>query len=1043
MKADTEPTERKLIEDALFFVAQRGWQAGADSFLNSLVRFLGDTSNMDYVLVSRLADGQESAETLALYAKGEIVENLSYALKGTPCENVMGKRLCVYPQGVQQLFPEDTLLAEMGVEGYIGTPLWDSVGQPIGMIAMMSGKRLTDSEAVAQVLQMVASRASAEIERERSDRLLRDREHEFRTLAENLPDNVVRYNKKGRAVYINQMLKETLDVPIEKRLGKSVREYYTDGVMEEYAQAVDDALASGKSSELEAELTTEKGTYIYLMRVHPERNEDGEVTGVLAIGRDITKRKQDEDALHRLNRELHAISDCNQALMRAEDEQALLHDICRIVCEEAGYRMAWVGYAEQDEARTIRPVAWAGFEDGYLTHKPFTWADTRDGCSYCGSAVRNGASVCIQDFKTEPQTDCFCNAAVRRGYSSSISLPLKDDSAKTFGVFNIFSAVPNVFTPEEQRLLEELAGDMAYGIMALRARIERRETEQSLRESEEKFAAAFHASPNLISLTRMSDGAIEEVNDGYTQLLGYTRAESIGKTTLDLSIWGDKADRDTFLSNLASHGQITDFETTLRRKDGEILTVIISARTITLQGVAYVLSVVHDITGRKAAEEAIERLAFQDPLTMLPNRRLLLDRLHQALVSGARSNRRGALLLIDLDNFKIINDTLGHDAGDQLLLEVTRRLNTCVRDGDTISRFGGDEFMLMLNDLGGTNREAIAQIKDVGEKIMSALNRPYMIGGHEHHSTQSVGVTLFTGNGNSVDELLKQADIAMYQAKSAGRNTLRFFDLEMQAALAERAAMEVALRRAIEERQFTLFYQPQVDSIRGIIGAEALIRWNHPGQGVVLPSQFIPLAEETGLIRPIGQWVLQTACRQLRDWANDPRTSELKLAINVSARQFRQVDFVDQVRLALEESQAPGARLKIELTESLLLDDIEGSIEKMQAIKKLGVGFALDDFGIGYSSMSYLTRLPLNQLKIDQSFIQKLPDSQNDAVIAQTIITMAQSLNLSVIAEGVETEAQRLFLEQHGCSTYQGYQFSRPVTSQEFESLLDRSVPMV
>ncbi len=1025
------------MEDALFVVAQRGWQTGADNFFNYLVRFLGETFDMDYVLIDRLSDNPDIAETVALYAKGKIAPNMRYALEGTPCENVMGKQLCVYQQQVQQQFPQDTLLAEMGVEGYIGMPLWDFSGLPIGLIAMLSSKPVSDYALATQVLQLVATRVAAELDRERSDRILRNREHEFRTLAESLPDNIVRYDMEGRAVYINKVLAANLGVSADERLGKTVQEYHTDAVFEEYARAVDVALTSGKSSEFEITLPIpgQKSSVIQL-RVLPELDEHGAVTGALAIGRDISQRKRDEEALHRLNRELQAISDCNQALMRCEDEQELLDDICRIVCEEAGYHMAWVGYAEQDETKTIRPVAWAGIEDGYLSQVQLTWAHSEQGCSLCGKAVRNGESVCIQDFNAEPQTAHWRDVALQHGYSSGISLPLKDEAASTFGIFSIFSTIPNAFTPEEVRLLEDLAGDMAFGIVTLRARNERHQAEQRLRESERKYFAAFHASPNLIALTRLSDGAIIEVNEGYSQLLGYSRDESIGKTTESLSIWDNKSDRNVFVYSLEKYGQVTDFETTLRRKDGGIITVIDSARTINIQGETYILSVAHDITERKAAEEEIERLAFQDSLTKLPNRRLLLDRLHQALAAGARSRRRGALLFIDLDNFKILNDTLGHDAGDQLLVDVAQRLSTCVREGDTISRFGGDEFMLMLNDLGDNNLEAVAQIKVIGEKIISALNQPYMISGLEHHSTPSVGVTLFFGGENSVDDLMKQADIAMYQAKSEGRNTLRFFDPDMQAALAERAAMETALRRAIEEEQFILLYQPQVDSVHGIVGAEALLRWNHPELGMVLPGQFIPLSEETGLIRSIGQWVLQTACGQLRAWANDPLTSELQLAVNVSARQFRQEDFVDHVRLALEGSQAPAMRLKIELTESLLLDDIEGSIEKMQAIKQLGVGFALDDFGTGYSSMSYLTRLPLAQIKIDQSFIQNLPYSQNDAVIAQTIITMANSLNLSVIAEGVETEAQRQFLEQHGCSTYQGYLFSRPITPADLEALL-------
>ncbi len=1030
--------DRKIMEEALFFVAQRGWQTNSENFFDSLARFLGDAFVMDYVLIDKIGENPDIAETVALYVKGDIAPNMRYAIKDTPCANVMGKQLCVYKRGIQQQFPEDTLLVEMGAEGYIGIPLWDFSGQPIGLIAMLSIKPLSDYTLATQVLQVVATRAAAELERERSDRILQEREHKFRTLAENLPDNIVRYDLEGRAIYINQTLAKNLGVHPEDRLGKRVGEFHSGEGFDIYAQAVDDAIASGKNSEFELELPIQgQKNSIVQLRVLAEHDEHGAVIGALAIGRDITKRKQDEEVLHRLNRELRAISDCNQALMRAEDEQALLDEICRIVCDEAGYRMAWVGLLEQDRAKSIRPVAWAGFEDGYLSQVQLTWADTEHGCCTCGTAVRNNMSFCIQDLNTEPDTKSWRNAALQRGYNSSISLPLKDESANAFGVLNIFSTMPNAFTSEEIRLLEELAGDMAFGIMALRARIKRYEAEQSLRDSEEKFAAAFHASPNLIAMTKMSDGSIVEVNKGYTQLLGYSREESIGKTTADLSIWADQSDRDLFVKTLNEYGQVSDFETTLRRKDGAIITVIDFAKTITLNGETYILSVAHDITGRKESEREIERLAFQDSLTMLPNRRLLLDRLHQALASGVRSKHRGALLFIDLDNFKVLNDTLGHDAGDQLLIEVANRLSTCVREGDTISRFGGDEFMLMLNDLGENNKDAVAQIKVVGEKIMSSLSRPFMIAGHEYHSTSSVGVTLFSGNENSMDDLMKQADIAMYQAKSEGRNTLRFFDPEMQAALAERAALETALRRAIEESQFTLLYQPQVDSGRGVVGAEALIRWNDPDQGVVLPEQFIPLAEETGMIRQIGRWVLQTACRQIKEWAQDPATSELKLAINVSARQFQQDDFVDQVRVALEEADAPGKCMKIEITESLLLDDIEGTIEKMQAIRQLGVGFTLDDFGTGYSSMTYLTQLPLSQLKIDQSFIRKLPHSQNDAVIAQTIITMAKNLKLSVVAEGVETEEQRQFLEQHGCTTYQGYLFSKPVSSQEFESLLD------
>jgi diguanylate cyclase (GGDEF)-like protein len=415
--------------------------------------------------------------------------------------------------------------------------------------------------------------------------------------------------------------------------------------------------------------------------------------------------------------------------------------------------------------------------------------------------------------------------------------------------------------------------------------------------------------------------------------------------------------------------------------------------------------------------------------------------LQQTLASCGRSPRKGALLFIDLDNFKVLNDTSGHDVGDQLLVFVAKRLEHCVRENDTIARLGGDEFVVMLDGLSETIEEAAAQARSVGAKIQNVLNQPYTIGGQVHYSTPSIGITLISNAQSSVEELLKQADIAMYQAKAGGRNTLRFFDPHMQAALAARANLEADLRVGIREQQFVLHYQPQVDAVRGIIGAEALLRWNHPERGMVAPGEFIRIAEESGLILPIGQWVLEVACARLKDWEADPRTRDLVLAINVSARQFRQADFVEQVCTALKKSGARPQQLKLELTESVVLDDIEDTIEKMKQLRPLEVGFSMDDFGTGYSSLSYLTRLPLDQLKIDQSFVRNLPGNRNEAVVVQTIITMAVSLGLTVIAEGVETEAQRQFLQRHGCHTFQGYLYSKPVALPDFELLLIRNRP--
>ncbi len=440
-----------------------------------------------------------------------------------------------------------------------------------------------------------------------------------------------------------------------------------------------------------------------------------------------------------------------------------------------------------------------------------------------------------------------------------------------------------------------------------------------------------------------------------------------------------------------------------------------------------------DITAGKNAAREIEQLAFFDPLTRLPNRRLLMDRLQHALASSARSGRLGALMFMDLDHFKSINDTLGHDVGDQLLQQVAERLRACVREADTVARLGGDEFVVMLEELDMPAPNAAAQVESIGEKILAALNQPYQLGRRSLVSTPSIGATLFNGHEQALDDLLKQADIAMYQAKTSGRNAIRFYDPVMQAAIAARSALENDLRAALEHDQFILYYQAQVNAQGCVVGAEVLLRWRHPVRGLVPPMEFIPLTEETGLILPIGQWVLQAACAQLMAWEHHPKLHALELAVNVSARQFRSADFVPQVAQVLRQTGARPQRLKLELTESLVLDDVRDTVAKMEQLKALGVRFSMDDFGTGHSSLSYLTRLPLDQLKIDQSFVRNIGVKATDGIIIETIIGLASKLGMEVIAEGVETRAQRAFLQAHGCAVCQGYLLGRPVPLDQFE----------
>ncbi len=535
-----------------------------------------------------------------------------------------------------------------------------------------------------------------------------------------------------------------------------------------------------------------------------------------------------------------------------------------------------------------------------------------------------------------------------------------------------------------------------------------------------------------------ANNIILRVNSAFTNITGYTAEEIIGKNPSLLQ--SGRQDTDFYAAMWESINNTGSWQGEIwnRRKDGEIypehltITAVKDPNDIITNFVATLA----DITVSKAAMDRIERLAFYDPLTGLPNRRLLQDRLIPALASSHRSGRRGAMLFIDMDNFKILNDTLGHDMGDLLLQQVAQRLESCIRGDDTVARLGGDEFVVMLEDLSQQPLEAAELTEVIGNKILATLNQPYLLAAHEYHSTPSIGATLFSGYEQSIDELMKQADIAMYQAKASGRNALRFFDPEMQAAITARVVLEAGLRQALAENQFKLYYQPQVHHNRKIIGAEVLIRWQHPLHGLISPVDFIALAEETRLILPIGQWVLESACAQIKIWEGSVHTQHLQLAVNVSARQFYQSDFVEQVTRVLRLNAINPDRLKLELTESLVLDDIDDTILKMHALRKIGVRFSMDDFGTGYSSLSSMKKLPLDQLKIDQNFVHDITSDPDNAVIVQTIIAMANKLGMEVIAEGVETEAQRAFLEQHDCPLFQGYLFSKPVPVEQFELFL-------
>ena len=568
-------------------------------------------------------------------------------------------------------------------------------------------------------------------------------------------------------------------------------------------------------------------------------------------------------------------------------------------------------------------------------------------------------------------------------------------------------------------------GQLITGFNRLLSELETRQ--ERLRESEERYRTVFRTSPDAVSITRLADGKFLDINDGYTKILGWERQQIIGKTSIEIGIWASVAEREVFLSMLQAHGACEHLETRFVTHTGRIIYALVSANIITLNGEICVISVTQDITSKKNASDKIEYLEYFDVLTGIPNLRLLMQRLDHALDEHKNLQYQGALIHIDLNDFKTLNDSYGHDIGDLWLKEVAKRISDTIPEGGFLARISGDKFAVLLPNLSINLEEAARSAEVVARNIIDVIHRPFLINSSEHLSTCSIGIALFEREQIVGQVLLKHAELAMYQAKKFGRGVLRFFDPAMQELISARVKLEADLRDSLKKESFVLNYQCQIDENNQLVGFEALIRWHHPERGIVSPVHFIAVAEQSGLIIPLGYWVLETACIQLARWADDPEKSHLTISVNVSATQFNEDDYTEQVISLLKKTHAPGYRLKLELTESILVSEIESLIHKMTVLKGYGIGFSLDDFGTGFSSLSYLQRLPLDQLKIDRSFITDIATNASDAAIAQTIVTLGHSLGLSVIAEGVETEAQRDRLLELGCTLYQGYLYGSPV----------------
>jgi diguanylate cyclase (GGDEF)-like protein/PAS domain S-box-containing protein len=766
------------------------------------------------------------------------------------------------------------------------------------------------------------------------------------------------------------------------------------------------------------------GAVVYVsMDVKCVRNANGTVDYFVTMLSDITARRAAEAKIRRMTSLYAALSQCNQAIVRAGSEAELFPQVCRDAIEFGGMKMAWIGMIDA-ASKAVSPVASFGAGTDYLDGLSISVdADAATGRGPTGIALSEDHPFWCQDFIHDPRTAPWHELGASHGWAASAALPLHR-GGKVVGSFNLYASEINAFDEAAQNLLTEMALDISYALDNFEREAERRRAAAQLALA----AKVFEQSSEGISITD-ADCNIVTVNQAFTTITGYSEAEVLGRNPRILASGRHDKDFYRVMWNAINTGGSWEGEIWNRRKDGSVFPEWLSiSRVLDSDGrVTEYIGIFSDITEHKKAEEDILRLAHFDALTGLPNRALLNDRVSHALSIAQRSQKPMAVLFLDLDHFKNINDTLGHHVGDELLVEMAKRLQSLVREEDTVSRLGGDEFVLLLPT------SDVAGAAHVAEKLLETVARRYEHEQHELVITASIGIAMYPEDGEDFEALAKYADMAMYRAKHDGRNRYRFFTQEMQARSSRNLQLENALRRALERGQLQLHYQPQIAVGNGrVIGVEALLRWTHPELGNVSPAEFVPIAEDSGQIAAIGEWVLRTAVRQMRTWM-DRGIAPMIVAVNLSAVQFRQPSLPELVTRIVTEENLPPQYLELELTEGVAMDDPLAAIAVMNELHRRGIRMSIDDFGTGYSSLSYLKRFKVYKLKIDQSFVRNLTKDPEDKAIVNAVISLAKSLGLQTIAEGVETEAQLAFLREQGCHEIQGYYYSKPLPPDQLE----------
>ena len=846
-----------------------------------------------------------------------------------------------------------------------------------------------------------------------------------------VPDLLLELDANGRCLNFHSPRSSSLNIPLDMMIGRTVKDIWPSDAVNAIMAAIHEAQNEGHSHGKVFQLVLDAGTYWFELSVSPKLASVQATPSFIMILHDITEHKAMQLKVERLSNFYAALSQCNQAIVRCDNEDELFSIICNDAVTFGGMSMAWIGLLGDDRQK-IKPVASFGTGIEYLDSIEIS-LNINEPSSFgpVATAIREGCPVWCQDFQHDEMTQLWHERAVVYGWQASASLPIYCKGIPV-GIFMLYADITDAFDEVAQNLLREMAMDISYALDNFSKEAERIQIETQ----QHQLASVVEQSANGILITDV-DANIEYVNQAFVDISGYSLDDIKGKNPRLLESGKTAPSIDEQMWARIMDGKPWRGELINCRKDGTEYTISIFITPLfDAQGnITNYLSVNENITAKIEAEARIQHLVCFDQLTGLPNRIRLKDRFNYSISLAQRAEQNLTVMSFDLDHFKNINDSLGHNAGDQLLIELTRRFKTVLREEDTLSRMSGDEFILLLPD---TDEQSASM---VAEKLLNLIAQPYDLNGNEVVSTISIGIALYPHDGQDVETLSKNADTAMYRVKKSGRNSFCFFTQEMQVHSMRVLQITNALRHALVRDELQLYYQPQIAMQDGrIIGAEALLRWQHPEFGMISPAEFIPIAESSGLILTIGEWVLRTAVQQLKSWL-DSGLPPMIIAVNISSVQFRHPNLPKLVTQILDEAQLLPEYLELELTESVAMDDPKSAISIMDNLHGRGVRMSIDDFGTGYSSLNYLKKFKVYKLKIDQSFVRDISSNADDKAIVTTIINMASSLGMQTIAEGVETSSQLAFLRLQGCDEIQGYYFSRPLPKEDFEAYVRNKTP--